>query len=169
MFALIEPGSCFAGSYLELALACDFIIASTQARFADTHARVGMLPGWGLAVRLPRLIGINRAKELSFTGNALTAAQAYEWGLVNRVVAPGELLPTCRALAAQMVNCVPHVLKGYKKLIDTAYGMHLADALRFEKAAAIESAKQVSASAIAGRRDGVMQSGRDAASEQGAK
>jgi len=61
------------------------------------------------------------------------------------------------------------VLKGYKKLIDTAYGMHLADALRFEKAAAIESAKQVSASAIAGRRDGVMQSGRDAASEQGAK
>ena len=153
----------------ELALACDLIIASTQAKFADTHARVGILPGWGLGVRLPRLIGINRAKELSFTGNTLTAAQAYEWGLVNRVVSPEELLPTCQALAAQMVNCVPHVLKGYKKLIDTGYGMHLPDALRFEKAAGIESAKQVNASTIATRRDGVMQRGREGGSEQGTK
>ncbi|HNC68895.1 MAG TPA: enoyl-CoA hydratase-related protein, partial [Pseudomonadales bacterium] len=63
----------------ELALACDFIIASTSAKFADTHARVGILPGWGLSVRLPRLIGINRAKEISFTGNTVTAAQACEW------------------------------------------------------------------------------------------
>jgi len=86
----------------ELALACDMIIASSRAKFADTHARVGILPGWGLSQRLPRLIGIGRAKELSFTGNTLTAAQAYEWGLVNRVVEPEELLPTCLALASDI-------------------------------------------------------------------
>lgn len=151
----------------ELALACDLIIASTQAKFADTHARVGILSGWGLGVRLPRLIGINRAKELSFTGNTLNAAQAYEWGLVNRVVAPEELLPVCHALATQMAGCVPHVLKGYKKLIDTAYGMHMPEALHFEKAAAIESARQISASTIATRREGVFSRGREQTPQAG--
>ena len=70
----------------EIALMCDFMIASTSARFADTHARVGVVPGWGLSQRLPRLIGINRAKELSLTGNYLDAETARDWGLVNRVV-----------------------------------------------------------------------------------
>lgn len=145
----------------ELALACDFIVASTSAKFADTHARVGILPGWGLSVRLPRLIGINRAKEISFTGNTVTAAQAQEWGLVNRVVPPGELLPTCMELARQMASCVPHVLKGYKKLIDEGYGIHLPDALKAEKLAGIESARQVTAAEIATRREGVFHRGRD--------
>ena len=77
----------------ELALACDVIIASTEARFADTHARVGVLPGWGLSQKLPRTIGVYRAKELSLTGNFLSAGQAEAWGLVNRVVAPELLLP----------------------------------------------------------------------------
>lgn len=149
----------------ELALACDLIIASEKARFADTHARVGILPGWGLSVRLPRLIGINRAKELSFTGNTLDAAQALEWGLVNRVVAAEELLPTCRALAQQMASCVPQVLRGYKQLIDTGYGMHLPDALRAEKLAGIESARQISAATIATRREGVFNRGREQAGQ----
>ena len=83
----------------ELALACDVLIASTAARFADTHARVGILPGWGLSQKLSRAIGIYRAKELSLSGNYLSAEQAAEWGLVNRVVEPAELLPACRALA----------------------------------------------------------------------
>jgi len=145
----------------ELALACDLIVASTKARFADTHARVGILPGWGLSVRLPRLIGIARAKEISFTGNTVTAEQAYEWGLVNRVVEPEALLPTCRALAAQMATCVPHVLKGYKKLIDSGYDMPFSAALEAELAAGIASAKQVSSAMIAARRAGVMERGRD--------
>ena len=144
----------------ELALACDVIIASTNARFADTHARVGILPGWGLSQRLPRLIGIARAKEISFTGNTVLAAQACEWGLVNRVVEPEALLPTCQALAAQMASCVPQVLKGYKKLIDTGCGMHLPDALRYERAAGTESAKAISAATLAARREGVMARGR---------
>ena len=144
----------------ELALACDLIIASTQAKFADTHARVGILPGWGLSQKLPRLIGIARAKEISFTGNTITAAQAYDWGLVNRVVAPEELLPTCKALAAEMASCVPAVLKGYKKLIDAGYGMILPDALRHERAAGIQSAKAATAAMIAARREGVLNRGR---------
>ena len=80
----------------ELALMCDFMIASQDAKFADTHARVGVVPGWGLSQRLPRLIGINRAKELSLTGNYLDAETAYAWGLVNRVVPAGELMSTAK-------------------------------------------------------------------------
>lgn len=81
----------------ELALMCDILIASTEALFADTHARVGVVPGWGLSQRLPRLVGINRAKELSLSGNFLDAQTAYNWGLVNRVVDPDDLLPSARA------------------------------------------------------------------------
>src|SRR6185503_12235272 len=95
----------------ELALACDVLIASTEARFADTHARVGIMPGWGLSQKLSRLIGISRAKELSLTGNYCSAEQACAWGLVNRVVAPAELLPVCRALAQDMLSCDPAVLR----------------------------------------------------------
>jgi len=145
----------------ELALACDLIIASTRAKFADTHARVGILPGWGLSQHLPRRIGIARAKEISFTGNTVSAVQAYEWGLVNRIVEPEALLATCQVLAAQMASCVPHVLKGYKQLIDTGFGMHLPDALRYERAASIESAKQISAATVAARREGVFARGRE--------
>ncbi|MGB5093559.1 MAG: enoyl-CoA hydratase, partial [Parvibaculum sp.] len=72
----------------ELAIACDVLICSSNARFADTHARVGILPGWGLSQKLSRTIGLYRAKELSLTGNFLSADQAADWGLVNRVVAP---------------------------------------------------------------------------------
>ena len=151
----------------ELALACDMIIASTLAKFADTHARVGILPGWGLSQKLPRLIGIARAKELSFTGNTLTAAQAYEWGLVNRVVEPEELLPTCRALAADMASCVPAVLRGYKKLIDDGYGMDLSDAMAMELERSIASAKQASAALVAQRRDAVIERGREQSEKRG--
>ena len=80
----------------ELALACDVLICSSEARFADTHGRVGILPGWGLSQRLSRTIGIYRAKELSLTGNFLTAQQAADWGLANRVVAPDELIPAAK-------------------------------------------------------------------------
>ena len=91
----------------ELALMCDFMIASQDAKFADTHARVGVVPGWGLSQRLPRLIGINRAKELSLTGNYLDAETAYAWGLVNRVVPAGELITTAKQLASDIVSTEP--------------------------------------------------------------
>jgi enoyl-CoA hydratase len=84
----------------ELALGCDFLIASDRARFADTHARVGVMPGWGLTVLLAQRIGVARAREMSVTGNFIDAQQAYEWGLVNHVVPHDDLLAYCRGLAA---------------------------------------------------------------------
>ncbi len=89
---------------LEVALGCDFLIASDRARFADTHARVGVMPGWGLTVMLPQAIGVRRAREMSVTGNYVDAEQALAWGLVNHVVPHDELLPFCRQLAADIVS-----------------------------------------------------------------
>ena len=88
----------------ELALACDFLVASERARFADTHARVGIMPGWGLTVRLPEAVGVRRAKELSTTGNFLDAATALAWGLVNHVVPHAELLPFARKLGTDIAT-----------------------------------------------------------------
>jgi len=89
---------------LELALACDLLIASERARFADTHARVGAMPGAGLTIRLPELIGINRARQMSFTGDFVGAQRAYEWGLVNEVVPHDDLLPRAREVATAIVS-----------------------------------------------------------------
>ena len=89
---------------LELALGCDFLIASERARFADTHARVGIVPGWRLTVELPEAIGYRRAKEMSITGNFVDAQTALVWGLVNHVVPHEELLPFCRKLGADIVS-----------------------------------------------------------------
>jgi enoyl-CoA hydratase len=89
---------------LEIALACDFLVASERARFADTHARVGIMPGWGLTVLLPEAVGYRRAKELSTTGNFLDATTALEWGLVNHVVSHDELLPFCRKLGHDIAS-----------------------------------------------------------------
>ncbi len=102
----------------ELALACDFLVASEQARFADTHARVGIMPGWGLTVQLPEAVGLRRARELSATGNFLDARTAYDWGLVNHVVGHRELLSFSRALAADIAgneaDGVAYVLGTYR-------------------------------------------------------
>ena len=96
-------GAAITGGF-ELALACDFLIASERARFADTHSRVGIQPGWGLTVLLAEAVGVRRARELSATGNFLDAATALTWGLVNHVVPHEELLPFCRSLAADVVS-----------------------------------------------------------------
>ncbi len=144
----------------ELALACDFLIASTEARFADTHARVGVLPGWGLSQKLCRMIGIGRAKELAFTGNYLSAEQALEWGLVNRVVEPDELLSVCRTLATDMLSCVPGMVSSYKHVIDQGYGMNFSEALRMEREISKEHARKLTADFIASQRQGVQERGR---------
>jgi enoyl-CoA hydratase len=88
----------------ELALNCDFLVASEHAKFGDTHARVGVMPGWGLTVLLPQAIGVRRAREMSFTGNFMGAEEALAFGLVNHVVPHAELLPFTRALAADIVG-----------------------------------------------------------------
>lgn len=88
----------------ELALNCDFLIASEHAKFGDTHARVGVMPGWGLTVLLPQAIGVRRAREMSFTGNFLSAEEALHVGLVNHVVAHAELMPFTRRIAADIIG-----------------------------------------------------------------
>jgi enoyl-CoA hydratase len=89
---------------LELALACDFLVASERARFADTHARMGIQPGWGLTVGLPEAVGLRRAKEMSATGNFVDAGTALAWGLVNHVVAHDDLLAFAQGLAADVAS-----------------------------------------------------------------
>ena len=147
----------------ELALGCDLIIASSEARFADTHARVGILPGWGLSQKLARLIGMGRAKELSFTGNYLEAEQAEAWGLVNRVTAPDELLPTCRARAKDMLSCQPDALRSYKRMIDEGFAMNYGDALSYESRVSRASMREIRTEDVAGRRDAIQRRGRDQA------
>jgi enoyl-CoA hydratase len=88
----------------ELALHCSWLVASERARFADTHARVGIQPGWGLTVLLAEAVGARRARELSATGNFLDAETALGWGLVNHVVPHDQLLASCRQLAADIVS-----------------------------------------------------------------
>lgn len=149
----------------ELALACDIILASENARFADTHARVGILPGWGLSQKLPRMIGLSRAKEISFTGTPVFARQALEWGLVNHVLAADELMARAEKMAEDMCRCVPHILAQYKPLIDEGYSMPYKEALAWEEEKAIASAQQAFASTIAERRETVMAQGRTESKE----
>ncbi|MGB7405076.1 MAG: enoyl-CoA hydratase [Pacificimonas sp.] len=138
----------------EVALAADVLIASENARFADTHARVGISPGWGLSQKLSRMIGISRAKELSLTGNFIGAEQAERWGLVNRVVPAADLLPTCRQLAGDMLSVEPHMLTGYLKTIDEGYAATFAEGLEIEQRNGAENAS-VSAEEIEARRAAV--------------
>jgi enoyl-CoA hydratase len=89
---------------LELALACDFLVASDLARFADTHTRVGLVPFWGMSVLLPQAVGVRVAREMSLTGNFIGAEEAARVGLVNRVVPHEDLLSVARALAVDIAS-----------------------------------------------------------------
>jgi len=119
-----------------------------------------MLPGWGLTQKLPRLIGLSRAREISFTGAPVFAEQAYDWGLVNHVVSAEEWLGKAVKMAQDMCECVPQVLKQYKRLIDEGYSMPLQAALTWEEQQAIASAGAMQASLVAQRREAIMQKGR---------
>ena len=158
VIAAVNGAAATAG--FELALACDLIFVARGAKFLDTHARVGMLPGWGLSQRLPRLIGIGRAKEVSLSGNALSAEKAVEWGLANRLCEPDQLLAEAKALAIDMCSCVPGVMEGVKTLINEGYSMLFDDAMEHELHVGTEQAKTVESSSIGDRRAGVIDRGR---------
>jgi len=147
----------------EVALACDILVASTEARFADTHARVGVMPGWGLSIRLPRLIGVSRAKELSLTGNYLDAEQAERWGLVNHVLPPDELLPFCRKMAEDMRSCAPGMVRSYKRMIDEGYAIPFGEALQREIEVSRAHMRGVTPEQVAERRRGIQDRGRSQA------
>src|SRR4029078_7458621 len=111
---------------LELALYCDILIASEQARFADTHARVGLLPTWGLSVRLPQKVGVGMARRMSLTGDYLSAEDALRAGLVTEVVAHDQLMPTARPPASAIVGnnqkAVRALLASYHRIDDAQTG-----------------------------------------------
>ncbi|HEX9505483.1 MAG TPA: enoyl-CoA hydratase [Acidimicrobiia bacterium] len=111
---------------LEVALHCDFLIASERARFADTHARVGVMPGSGLTALLPQAIGLRRAKEMSVTGNFVDAAEALAVGLVSHVVPHDELLPFASGLGRDIASndpaAVAAMLAAYKEVGFTTVG-----------------------------------------------
>jgi enoyl-CoA hydratase len=143
---------------LELALYCDVLIASEHARFADTHARVGLLPTWGLSVRLPQKVGVGLARRMSLTGDYLSAADALRAGLVTEVVPHEELLRTARRVAAAIVgnnqNAVRALLASYHRIDDsqTSAGLWL------EATAARQF--RTTTGDIAANREAVLQRGR---------
>jgi enoyl-CoA hydratase len=144
----------------ELALACDVLIGCPETRFADTHARVGILPGWGLSQKLARVMGPWRAKLVSFTGNYISADEAERWGLLARVVPSDQLMPACRQLAQEMLSCVPGAVEGYKRMIDQGYAINYGDARALELKLSNEHVRSVSAKDIAERRAAVVARGR---------
>tara|TARA_Y200000002_G_scaffold240004_1_gene198279 strand:- start:54 stop:842 length:789 start_codon:yes stop_codon:yes gene_type:complete len=158
-------GAAITGGF-EISLSCDLLLITPETRFADTHARIGLIAGWGLGARLSRAVGLARAKELSLTGNFLSAQQAYEWGLVNRIVPREELLPTCHALAQDMLSCVPEVMSEYKRQIDHAYDLSLGDAMVYE-ADICRRHRSPSAEAVSERRLLVQQRARNQMNSQG--
>ncbi len=108
-------GPTFTGG-LEMALACDFLVASERAVFADTHARVGILPGGGMTARLPQRVGAAMARRLSMTGEVVDAVRAERIGLVTEVVPHNELLRRAVELAAQISEVPPSTMAGLKEI-----------------------------------------------------
>lgn len=143
---------------LELALGCDFLIGSHRATFADTHAKVGILPGGGMTIRLPQLIGINRARQLSLTGAFIDAGTAAEWGLLNEVVPHGLLLDrtmeVARQIAANDAATMAGILELYADHADADLETYRGELRRSR--AAMASFDDV---AFAARRAGIIDSG----------
>jgi len=145
---------------LELALYCDVLIASDNARFADTHARVGLLPTWGLSVRLPQKVGVGMARRMSLTGDYLSADEALRAGLVTEVVPHDQLLASARRVATSIVGnnqkAVRALLASYHRIddADTSGGLWI------EAASARQWMSSATGDDIAANRDAVLQRGR---------
>ena len=127
-------GHCFTGG-LELALACDLLVATEDARLGDTHGQWGLAPIWGMSVRLPERIGRARAKELMFTSRRITGTEAARIGLVDRAVPADALDAAVDALAAEITANSWGTNRIAKALVETNGTRHRADALLIERTA----------------------------------
>ncbi|MCV2448145.1 enoyl-CoA hydratase-related protein [Paracoccus sp. DMF] len=143
-------GLCVTGG-LELALACDLLVAARGSRFADTHSRVGLLPGWGGSVRLARRIGPARAMEMALTARFLSDQEALDWGLVNHLVPADALLPTALDLARQSLAGPKGGTEAYKALLQQGSALPFEEALALERATAIAVNSEVTAAEIQAR------------------
>jgi len=111
----VVNGFCITGA-MEIVLGCDLIIASEEAKFGDTHARWGLRPTWGMSQRLPRAVGMLKAKELSFTADLITGKEAQQLGLVNMAVPPDKLEETVQQLIEKLTANSMASLAAYKYL-----------------------------------------------------
>jgi enoyl-CoA hydratase len=130
-------GAAVTGGF-ELAMGCDFILASERARFADTHTKIGALAGGGMTARLPYIVGPRWAKQISLTSEPIDAATALRIGLVNEVVGHDQLMERAKAVAKTIASRRPDLLVTVKQVIDQGALATLRDALRIEKAALAE-------------------------------
>lgn len=120
------------GGGLELALACDFIVASENARLGLPEVSLGLIPGFGGTVRLARAVGIRKARELTYTGDMMSATEAAQYGLVNKVVSQAELLPTCEKIIGKILERAPMAVAHAKKSINQAWDLEIEEAQRNE-------------------------------------
>jgi enoyl-CoA hydratase/carnithine racemase len=125
-------GSAYGGG-LELAMACDFRILVEGAEVGLTEVRLGIMPGAGGTVRMPRLIGEARAKELIMLGRRISAARAHEIGLVNQVVPRDKLRAAADAVIADLLACAPISIAAAKSSIERGYGRGITEALEIER------------------------------------
>jgi len=125
-------GHCYTGS-LELVLACDLLVAAESAKFADTHGKWSMTPTWGMSQRLPRRIGLVRAKEMMFTGRVVTGQESVAMGLANCCVPDEDLMHRSMELAGEIVQNSWHTLRADKSLILGGQQQHLEGGLQFER------------------------------------
>ncbi|MDP6375985.1 MAG: enoyl-CoA hydratase/isomerase family protein [Pseudomonadales bacterium] len=126
-------GHCYTGS-LELALACDLMVCSENAKFADTHGKWGMSPTWGMSQRLPRRVGLLTAKELMYSGRVIAGEEAARIGLANRCVADDRLLDSTIAMARSFLENSWFTLRADKMLVNQGLNFTLGDGLEFERA-----------------------------------
>ena len=152
-------GAAITGGF-EVALGCDILLGSQNARFADTHARVGILPGWGLSQKLSRLVGISRAKEISLSGNFVDARTAEAWGLINRIVPADKLVETALKLARDIASAPVSTTQAYKRLIDEGFAMPYGQSAKFETDFTRPLNRQVNAEHVAKSREEVFTRGR---------
>ncbi len=145
---------------LEVALNCDFRIASTNARFADTHSRVGVTPAWGLTALLPTAVGDTWARQMSFTGDFVDAETALRIGLVNEVHAPDRLLPRAVEIATAIASTTRSTLDRIRGIYDDVRAGSAGDAWRIEGEIAAGGFEMADPDAFAQRREQVFQRGR---------
>jgi enoyl-CoA hydratase len=154
-------GPAFTGG-LELALGCDFLLASEKAVFADTHARVGVLPGGGMTARLPTLVGRGWARRMSMTGDPVPAALAERIGLVTEVVPHAELRERAVALAAASAEVPGEVMQSIKRM----YVEGAAEAAAMETERRLASAHTTDHAGLEERRRAVLARNRDRIAER---
>lgn len=122
------------GGGLELALACDFIYASSNAKLGLPETTLGIIPGYGGTQNLVRLIGVPKTCELIFTGKMLTAIEAKEWGIVNAIFSPEELLPKTYEVVRTIIKNGPLAVAASKDAIRNGRNMSKSDGLKYESA-----------------------------------